>query len=61
MGCIILVDGYNVIKKNLMFQKLEIKSLALARDTLIRQLKNRYRQTPDQVLWFLMVMIQGSG
>src|SRR5258708_7512664 len=50
MGCIILVDGYNVIKKNLMFQQLEIKNLALARDTLIRQLKNRYRQTPYQVI-----------
>lgn len=50
MGCDILVDGYNVIKKNLMFQHLEIKGLALARDTLIRQLKNRYRQTPYQVI-----------
>ena len=50
MGYDILVDGYNVIKKNLMFQKLEIKNLALARDTLIRQLKNRYRQTPHQVI-----------
>jgi predicted RNA-binding protein with PIN domain len=50
MGCDILVDGYNVIKKNLMFQHLEIKNLALARDTLIQQLKNRYRQTPYQVI-----------
>jgi hypothetical protein len=50
MGCVILVDGYNVIKKNLMFQQLEIKNLALARDTLIRQLKNRYRQTSYQVI-----------
>jgi len=50
MGCDILVGGYNVIKKNLMFQNLEIKNLALARDTLIRQLKNRYRQTPYQVI-----------
>ncbi len=50
MGYVILVDGYNVIKKNLMFQQLEIKNLALARDTLIRQLKNRYRQTSYQVI-----------
>lgn len=50
MGCVILVDGYNVIKKNLMFQQLEIKNLALARETLIRQLKNRYRQTAYQVI-----------
>ncbi len=49
MVCEILIDGYNVIKKNLMFQMLENKSLALARDTLIRQLKNRYRQTPYHV------------
>lgn len=46
----ILVDGYNVIKKNLMFHNLEIKNLALARNTLIRQLKNRYRQTSYQVI-----------
>jgi uncharacterized protein len=57
MGCDILVDGYNVIKKNLMFQNLEIKNLALARDTLIRQLKNRYRQTPYQVI----VVFDGNG
>jgi uncharacterized protein len=50
MECVILVDGYNVIKKNLMFRQLEIKNLALARDTLIRQLKNRYRQTSCQVI-----------
>jgi predicted RNA-binding protein with PIN domain len=50
MGCDILVDGYNVIKNNLMFQMLEIKNLAIARDTLIRQLKNRYRQTAYQVI-----------
>ena len=50
MECDILVDGYNVIKKNLMFQKLEIRNLALARDTLIRQLKNRYRQTSYRVI-----------
>ncbi len=57
MGCVILVDGYNVIKKNLMFQQLETKNLALARDTLIRQLKNRYRQTSYQVI----VVFDGNG
>ncbi len=57
MECDILVDGYNVIKKNPMFQNLEIKNLALARDTLIRQLKNRYRQTPYQVI----VVFDGNG
>ena len=50
MGCDILIDGYNVIKKNPMFQMLEIKNMAVARDTLIRQLKNRYRQTTCQVI-----------
>lgn len=50
MGCNILVDGYNVIKNNPMFQMLEIKNLAIARDTLIHQLKNRYRQTAYQVI-----------
>ena len=33
-----------------MFHNLEIKNLALARNTLIRQLKNRYRQTSYQVI-----------
>ncbi len=52
----ILVDGYNVIKKNAMFQMMEIKNMALARDTLIRQLKNRYRYTTDRVI----VVFDGS-
>jgi predicted RNA-binding protein with PIN domain len=50
MGSDILVDGYNVIKNNPMYQMLELKSLAVARDTLIHQLKNRYRQTTHQVI-----------
>jgi predicted RNA-binding protein with PIN domain len=49
MGCDILVDGYNVIKKNTMFQMLETKNLAVARDTLVKQLKNRYRHTMFRV------------
>jgi predicted RNA-binding protein with PIN domain len=57
MACDILIDGYNVIKTNIMFQSLEIKNLALARDTLIRQLKNRYRQTSYRVI----VVFDGNG
>ena len=57
MGCDILVDGYNVIKKNSMFQLLETKNLAVARDTLVKQLKNRYRHTPFRVI----VVFDGNG
>ncbi|SRR6266700_2240459 len=49
MGCDILVDGYNVIKNSVMFQLLEQKSMATARDVLIQQLKNRYRQSDCRV------------
>jgi predicted RNA-binding protein with PIN domain len=57
MGCDILVDGYNVIKKNSMFQMLETRNLAVARDTLIKQLKNRYRHTTFRVI----VVFDGNG
>jgi predicted RNA-binding protein with PIN domain len=57
MGCDILVDGYNVIKNNSMFQLLETKSLAVARDTLVKQLKNRYRHTMFRVV----VVFDGNG
>lgn len=57
MGCDILVDGYNVIKKNSMFQILETRNLAVARDTLIKQLKNRYRHTTFRVI----VVFDGNG
>lgn len=57
MGCDILVDGYNVIKKNSMFQMLEIRNLAAARDTLVKQLKNRYRHTTFRVI----VVFDGNG
>ncbi len=50
MGLEILVDGYNVIKNNMMFQMVEVKSLAESRMLLIRQLKNRYRQTTHRVI-----------
>jgi predicted RNA-binding protein with PIN domain len=46
----ILVDGYNVIKNNLMFRAMETKSLAEARMLLIRQLQNRYRHTMQRVI-----------
>ena len=57
MGCIILIDGYNVIKNNVMFQLLETKNLAVARDALVKQLKNRYRQTVFRII----VVFDGSG
>ena len=53
----ILVDGYNVIKNNLMFRTLETKSLAEARLLLIRQLQNRYRHTTHRVI----VVFDGDG
>ena len=55
--CDILVDGYNVIKNNLMFRTLETKSLAEARLLLIRQLQNRYRHTTYRVI----VVFDGDG
>jgi predicted RNA-binding protein with PIN domain len=57
MGCDILVDGYNVIKNNAMFQMLETRSLASARDILVKQLKNRYRHTMFRVI----VVFDGNG
>lgn len=53
----ILVDGYNVIKNNMMFHALEIKNLANARDLLIKQLQNRYRHTEHRVI----VVFDGDG
>ncbi len=57
MDSYILVDGYNVIKNNLMFQSLETKSLMEARYVLIRQLKNRYRHTMHHVI----IVFDGNG
>ena len=49
MGQHILIDGYNVIKNNLMYKMVESKSMAEARYVLITQLKNRYRQTTFKI------------
>jgi len=57
MECDVLVDGYNVIKNNLMFRALEIKNLGNARDLLLRQLKNRYRHAEERVT----VVFDGDG
>ncbi|GCE05950.1 NYN domain-containing protein [Dictyobacter aurantiacus] len=57
MGFDILVDGYNVIKNNAMFKYVEGKSQAEARNLLIKQLKNRYRNTTDRVV----VVFDGKG
>ena len=57
MGRDILVDGYNVIKRNVSFQTLSTKSLASARQLLVNQLANRYRHTPHQVI----VVFDGDG
>jgi predicted RNA-binding protein with PIN domain len=53
----ILVDGYNVIKNNLMFQTLVGKNFAYARELLVRQLKNRYRHSEQRVT----VVFDGDG
>ena len=50
MGRDILVDGYNVIKRDPSFQAMRTKSLASARELLITQLALRYRHTPHQVI-----------
>jgi hypothetical protein len=52
----ILVDGYNVIKTNLMFRAFETKELSCARDVLVQQLKNKYRLTEHRV----MVVFDGN-
>ena len=57
MGRQILVDGYNVIKRDVSFQALSAKSLADARQLLIDQLASRYRHTPHQVI----VVFDGDG
>ncbi|HEY4388497.1 MAG TPA: NYN domain-containing protein [Ktedonobacteraceae bacterium] len=53
----ILVDGYNVIKNNLMFQAMGTKNMAEARQLLIRQLKNRYSHSVQRVI----VVFDGNG
>ncbi len=46
----ILIDGYNVIKNNAMFQFLEVKSRAEARALLIKQLRNKYLRSSDRII-----------
>lgn len=53
----ILVDGYNVIKNNAMFQFMEVRNRAEARSLLIKQLRNRYRHTTYRVT----VVFDGDG
>jgi uncharacterized protein len=57
VGRDILVDGYNVIKRNASFQSLGARSLAAARQLLIDQLVSRYRHSPHQVT----VVFDGDG
>ncbi len=53
----ILVDGYNVIKNNEMFKAMELKNFSSARVILIKQLDNKYRDTPHRVI----VVFDGDG
>ncbi len=57
VGRDILVDGYNVIKRDVSFQALSAKRLAAARQLLVDQLASRYRHTPHQVI----VVFDGDG
>ena len=57
MGREILVDGYNVIKRDASFQALQARNLAAARDALITQLVTRFRHTPHRVT----VVFDGKG
>ncbi len=50
MGRDILVDGYNVIKRDVSLHSLGTMNLAAARQLLINQVANRYRHTPHQVI-----------
>jgi predicted RNA-binding protein with PIN domain len=54
---LILVDGYNVIKNTDAFLAVQRQSLSAARDALVKQLVNRYRHTPHQVV----VVFDGQG
>jgi uncharacterized protein len=57
VGRDILVDGYNVIKRDVSFQTLSAKRLAAARQLLVDQLASRYRHTPHQII----VVFDGDG
>jgi uncharacterized protein len=49
VGREILVDGYNVIKRDASLHALEMRNFAAAREALIGQLAQRYRHTPHRV------------
>ena len=49
VGREILVDGYNVIKRDASLRALEQKDIAAAREALVAQLAQRYRHTPHRV------------
>jgi predicted RNA-binding protein with PIN domain len=57
VGREILVDGYNVIKRDPAFHALHMKNLGAARDALVRQLISKYRHTPHHVT----VVFDGDG
>ncbi|MBX5451246.1 NYN domain-containing protein [Thermogemmatispora sp.] len=57
MGQCILVDGYNVIRRNPQFRAALSRSLESAREQLITQLVHRYRHTPYHVT----VVFDGTG
>jgi uncharacterized protein len=57
VGRDILVDGYNVIKRDASFQTLGKKNLAAARQLLVNQLVNRYLHTSHRVI----VVFDGNG
>lgn len=57
MGLEILVDGYNVIKKNEPFCSAQKHGLSHARTLLIKQLQSKYRHTPHRVT----VVFDGDG
>jgi predicted RNA-binding protein with PIN domain len=57
VGREILVDGYNIIRRNPTFKVAGPTALAAARERLIGQLVSRYRHTPHQVT----VVFDGAG
>ena len=57
MSSDILIDGYNVIKNNAMFQFMELRSRAEARTLLMKQLRNRYQHTEHTII----VVFDGDG
>jgi len=49
VGHEILIDGYNVIKRDASLHALEQRNFAAAREALVAQLAQRYRHTPHRV------------